>query len=109
MKTSYSLDSDASRWWWPQAAAGVVGAAAIAAILVVPATGLAPPVETTREGPRNPGPWFSTVDPDRERPCFLVRARWSGALDQPRPRCGDSSATREWWTDTRRPGLSSGP
>jgi hypothetical protein len=109
MKNNYSLDADSSRWWWPQAAAGAVAAAAITVILVLPSAGLAKPADTTREAPPAPDTWFSTVDPDLDRPCFLTRARWNVPLDQPRPRCGHPTANREQWAGRLRPGLGSGP
>ena len=109
MNDNYSLDADSSRWWRPQAAAGVVGAVAITAILVVPSTGLALPGETTQDVPSAPYLWFATVDMDMDRPCFLTRRQWNVALDQPRPRCGRSTANREYLTGTLRPGLSSQP
>jgi hypothetical protein len=110
MNNNYSRGSESSRWWWPQAAAGAVVAAAIAAILVVPTTGLALPGGTTRDVVPVPDSWFATVGPEIDRPCFLTRARWNVALDQPQPRCGYSpSADREQWTGRLRPGLSSRP
>ena len=105
---SYSLDSDSSRWWWPQAAAGAVVAAAITTILVIPTTGLALPGRATRDAA--PTSLFAPVDPATDRPCFLTRARWNVALDQPQPRCGHSaSADRERWTGTLRTGLDTRP
>ncbi|MDZ5619313.1 hypothetical protein SFC88_00655 [Nocardioides sp. HM23] len=105
---NYSLDADSSRWWWPPAAVGAVGAAAIAAILVLPSTGVALPGET-RDVPPGPDHWSATVDPDADRPCFLIRAHWNIALDQTQPRCGRGTPNRQQWTGTLRPDLDSQP
>jgi hypothetical protein len=88
---SYSLTSDSRRWWWPSATAGAIGTAAVTAILVVPSTGYAIPVDDTRRAPliggavvvdaRSAGP---------ARPCFLLQPRWNVALDGHQPTCGET-------------------
>lgn len=82
----YSLESDSRRWWIPSAAAGTLATAVVGLIVVLPATGNAIPVDTTRQGstPTVPG---ITYRPGNS-PCFMVRAVWNEALDGPQPTCG---------------------
>lgn len=92
---SYSLTSESRRWWWPSATAGGVGVAAIAAILVLPTTGHATPVDDTRQAP---SPVSATVFDVRSegaaRPCFMIHPRWNTALDGPQPTCGRTFTDR---------------
>ncbi len=90
-QNNYSLTADSRRWWWPSATAGVVGTAAIAAILILPTTGHAMPVETFRnEAPATVFGNQSFVAPDgaADHPCFMTRAHWNVALDYAQPVCG---------------------
>ena len=107
---TYSIGSDSPRWWWPPAATGVVGAAAIAAILVLPASSSTFGGTTPPDAPAPPrDPWFSTVDPSVDGPCFAIPARRTAWLDT--PTCGRRPVV-EPWSEThapRRPGLDSRP
>jgi hypothetical protein len=78
---SYSLAADSRRWWWLPATAGAIGTAAVTAILVVPATGTAPPVAppTSKVGV-GPG----TIV---ERPCYLARPGWNTDRGWEQPVC----------------------
>ncbi|TGN64469.1 hypothetical protein EXE59_11220 [Nocardioides eburneiflavus] len=78
---TYSLASDSPRWWWLPATAGALGTAAATAILVVPATGTAPPVAPpAREVVVSPG----TIV---ERPCYLARPGWNTVRGWEQPVC----------------------
>jgi hypothetical protein len=103
---SFSLNRDSSTWWAPSAAAGMVSAAAIAAILAIPTTGHAIPVD---DPPPAPVTWTPADPPTGTRPCFLVHPRWNAALDGRQPTCGDQ-ADREpaMRVFVIRPGLDTG-
>ena len=91
---SYSLDSESRRWWWPSATAGGVGIAAIAAIVVLPTTGNAMPVDYTGQAPDQGSTVFLTEPTGPTHPCFMLRPRWNTALDGPQPVCGGKVAQR---------------
>ena len=105
----YSLSSESRRWWWPSATAGGVGVAAIAAIVVLPTTGHAIPVDDAGPGPTSAAPSSSRSQPAPTHPCFLVQARWNTALDGPQPECGGVVHVRHARTGVLRPGLDDGP
>jgi hypothetical protein len=91
---SYSFTSESTRWWWPSATAGTLAAAAIGAILAVPAIGNAVPVETTGfESPAAVFPAYSAPTGEGDRPCFMLRSRWSVALEGPQPTCRSAAFT----------------
>ena len=85
MKT-YSLASDSRRWWWLPATAGALGTAAVTAILVVPATGTAPPVAPPATisdiAPAPAGPVTEVP-----RPCYLARPGWNTVRGWEQPVC----------------------
>lgn len=92
-QNSYSLSSESRRWWWPSATAGGVGVAAIAAIVVLPTTGHAIPVDDTGPAPDLGGTVFLEETTGPTHPCFMIRARWNEALDYEQPTCGGSTTT----------------
>lgn len=103
---SYTLTSDSRRWWWPSAAAGAAALAAVTAVVAVPATGSAIPVDDTSAV-------VPIVSPDafgdgRTRPCFMTRARWSIALDGFQPQCPVDDEPALVWTYVMRAGLDAG-
>jgi len=106
---AYSIGSDSPRWWWPSAAIGAVGTTAIAAILILPASGSAPPGKPMpADAPAPAGdPWFSTVDPSVGRQCFALPARRTATLDL--PRCGQRLVREPGSTTSGRPGLDVRP
>jgi hypothetical protein len=105
---SFSLNRESRTWWAPSAAAGMVSAAAIAAILAIPTTGHAIPVDDTPA----PAPALSPVeDPGvGTRPCFMIQPprRWNTALDGDQPTCGIADQPARVWTFVIRPGLDTG-
>jgi len=105
----YSLSSESRRWWWPSATAGSVGVAAIAAIVVLPTTGHAIPVDDSGPGPDVGSTVFLAEPTGPTHPCFMVQARWNTALDGPQPECGGVVHVRHARTGVLRPGLDDGP
>jgi hypothetical protein len=81
---SYSLAADSRRWWWLPATAGALGTAAVTAILVVPATGTAPPVAPPTS---EVGVGSGTIV---ERPCYLARPGWNTDRGWEQPVCTTS-------------------
>ena len=85
----YSLGSDSPKWWWSSAAAGAVATAALGAILVLPTTGNAVPVE------ESPDPSTGLVGPSGRhlggRQCFMFQANWNEVLNGPQPVCYDEA------------------
>jgi len=82
---SYSLSSTSRRWWWLPATAGAVGTAAITAILVVPTTGAATPIDTRTHGFDGTG----LTEPVTvvERPCYLAHRDWGTVAGWEQPIC----------------------
>jgi hypothetical protein len=75
----YSLSSPSRLGWVPSGLAGLLALTGVTLVLAVPVVG-APGEPAGSE----PAPVLSTVV---ERPCFLVRAVWNIALDNPQPVC----------------------
>ena len=90
----YSLSSPSRLGWVPSGLAGLLALTGVTLVLALPVGGAqAGPAGST------PAPVLSTVV---ERPCFLVRAVWNTALDNPQPVC-TTTLTGPEATATPRP------
>lgn len=83
--SSYSLTSDSRRWWWLPATAGALGTAAVTAILIVPITGSATPVDSPP--PTIGGAGLTGSVTVVERPCYLARHDWNTIRGWEQPVC----------------------